>query len=101
MDEKCTGVGVENVYGQLDARNRAGTIGSADQRQVGGNHYKAMPIQPWDVMQAVMTVEEFKGFLKGNVIKYSMRAGQKLGASAAEDAEKARHYKQKLQELSK
>jgi hypothetical protein len=54
-------------------------------------------MQPWDVMQAVMTAEEFSGFLKGNVIKYAMRAGQKPGAT--DDAEKARHYAQKLAEV--
>lgn len=71
----------------------------ADQRQVGGSHYKNMPIQPWDVMQAVMSKEEFVGFLKGNIIKYSMRAGQKAGAS--DDGEKAMHYRQKLNEITK
>lgn len=67
----------------------------ADQIQVGGTHYKDMPMQPWDVMQAVMTPEEFIGFLKGNIIKYSMRAGHKDGS---DDAAKARHYRQKLAE---
>lgn len=71
----------------------------ADKRQVGGSHYKDMPMQPWDVMQAVMTHEEFVGFLKGNIIKYSMRAGQKAGA--ADDGEKARHYAQKLAEVQR
>ena len=60
---------------------------SADEKQVGGNHYKDMPLQPWTVMQAVLTTEEFVGFLKGNVIKYSMRAGRK--GSADEDMNKA------------
>jgi hypothetical protein len=70
---------------------------NADAVQVGGTHYKDMPMQPWDVMETVMTREEFIGFLKGNVIKYSMRAGQKVGAT--DDAEKARHYQQKLREV--
>ena len=69
----------------------------ADTRQVGGSHYKEMPIQPWDVMESVLTHQEFVGFLKGNIIKYSMRAGQKAGAS--DDADKARHYRQKLEEI--
>ena len=68
----------------------------ADDLQVGGSHYKDMPIQPWDVMQAVLTPEEFVGFLKGNVIKYSLRAGRKDGS---DDANKARHYILKLKEV--
>ena len=71
-------------------------IVTADSRQVGGSHYKDMPMQPWDVMQAVLTPEEFRGYLKGNVIKYAMRAGRKEGS---DDAGKAQHYRQKLAEI--
>lgn len=70
---------------------------SANDTQIGGSHYKDMPVQPWDVMEAVLTHEEFVGFLKGNVLKYSLRAGRKEGAS--DDTEKARHYMQKLAEV--
>lgn len=70
---------------------------SADQEQVGGSHYKDMGIQPWEVMQSLLTPEEFRGFLKGNIIKYSMRQGVKY--SATEDAGKARHYAAKLKEV--
>jgi len=70
---------------------------NADAKQVGGSHYKDMPMQPWAVMEAVLTEEEFAGFLKGNIIKYSMRAGKKVGAS--DDSEKAKHYAQKLKEM--
>ena len=71
-------------------------IEGADSRQVGGSHYKDMPMQPWDVMRAVLTPEEFRGYLKGNVIKYAMRAGRKEGS---DDAGKAQHYAQKLAEI--
>ena len=69
---------------------------SASDYQVDGSHYKDMPIEPWDVMRAVMTRDEFIGFLKGNVIKYSLRAGRKEGS---DDVAKARHYMEKLAEL--
>ena len=69
---------------------------TADARQVGGSHYRDMQMQPWDVMQAVLTPEEFRGFLKGNVIKYAMRQGTKEGT---DDAGKAQHYAQKLAEV--
>ena len=79
------------------SRLNAGTNGTtADDVQVSGNHYKDMPIQPWHIMEAVMTHEEFKGFLKGNIIKYSLRAGRKDGS---DDAGKAKHYMQKLKEV--
>ena len=41
---------------------------AANDHQVGGTHYKDMKIQPWEVMEAVLTQEEFIGFLKGSII---------------------------------
>ena len=68
----------------------------ADDLQVSGNHYKDMGIQPWTVMEAILTREEFIGYLKGNVIKYAMRQGKKADS---DDSGKALHYKQKLEEV--
>ena len=65
---------------------------NADDRQVGGTHYKEMTVEPWTVMEAVLTPDEFIGFLKGNIIKYAMRQKN------VDDAAKARHYIEKLSE---
>ena len=70
---------------------------SADDMQVGGNHYKEMAVQPWTLMEAVLTHEEFVGYIKGNAIKYALRAGRKAGSD--DDGEKAKHYLEKLKEL--
>jgi len=70
---------------------------AADDLQIGGQHYKDMGIQPWAVMEAVLTHEEFVGFLKGNVIKYAMRQGKK----DSDDSNKARHYALKLAEVER
>ena len=43
-----------------------------------------------------MTPEEFRGFLKGNSIKYLARCNVKGGV---EDVKKARHYIDKLVEV--
>jgi hypothetical protein len=72
-------------------------IDKANDIQVGGSHYKDMAIQPWAIMEEVLTHEEFIGFLKGNVLKYSLRAGRKEGS---DDAAKAKHYMQKLKEVN-
>jgi len=69
---------------------------SVDEQQVGGTHYKDMPIQPWVVMEAMLTHEEFVGHLKGCVIKYSMRAGKKAGS---DDHGKLQHYIDKLRQV--
>lgn len=87
--------GLMNIVAYRVKRTQAQSA-SANATQVGGTHYKDMPMQPWDVMEAVLTPEEFRGFLKGNILKYSMRAGKKEGT---DDAGKARHYRQKLREV--
>ena len=71
---------------------------SAKDIQIGGGHYINMSVQPWDAMIAWMPPEEFEGFLRGNVIKYIARAGSK--GPALEDLKKARHYLDKLIEIS-
>jgi Protein of unknwon function (DUF3310) len=52
--------------------------------QVGGQHYKSMPIQPAEFIH-----KNGIGFLEGNVIKYVCRHATKSGK---EDLLKARHY---------
>lgn len=71
-----------------------GTPASAT--QIGGDHYRSKPIQPWDAMEAWMTPDEFKGFLKGNALKYLARANDKGGR---QDIQKAHHYLTKLLEV--
>lgn len=53
-------------------------------KQVGGDHYETMAIQPWEVIQ-----RGDLDFWEGNVIKYVMRYRSKNGL---EDLKKARHY---------
>lgn len=63
-------------------------------------HYANMAgLEPIEVMQLVMSREEFIGFLKGNIIKYTMRAGHKQGEAAEKDIAKAKRYKQWLMEM--
>jgi len=68
----------------------------ARDHQVGGDHYLKLSIQPWDAMECWLTEEEFKGFLKGNIIKYIARCDHKGGRI---DIEKIRQYVDKLLEL--
>lgn len=53
-------------------------------RQCGGDHYRAMKIQPVEFIHA-----NGLDFLTGNVIKYVCRHRNKNGR---QDLEKARHY---------
>jgi len=58
--------------------------------QVGGGHYVAMSVQPWDALRAWLEPAEWRGYLRGNVIKYMARAG--ATGPALEDLRKAQHY---------
>lgn len=67
--------------------------------QVGGDHYKKLGIyQPWMVAAACMTAAELRGYMKGTVLAYLMREGDK-GADL--DIEKIAHTIQLWQEVRK
>lgn len=63
------------------------------------HYHNTKGYEPIEVMQRVLNPEEFRGFLKGNIIKYSMRAGKKQGESAESDMRKAEQYAEWLQEI--
>jgi hypothetical protein len=53
-------------------------------------HYTVGGIETIDYIKAKLTPEEFIGYLKGNVIKYTSRAGKK--DDIVQDLEKAQWY---------
>lgn len=55
-------------------------------------HYQNSALQPIQVMQRIMSKEQFYGFLMGNFIKYSMRMSHKKSESIEKEKEKARQY---------
>ncbi len=63
----------------------------ANEIQIGGDHYKAKNIQPWDFIAANQL-----GYFEGNVVKYLSRWRNKGGIH---DLKKARHYLDKLIEI--
>lgn len=56
-------------------------------------HYTQGSIECIDAIKAALTLEEFRGFLKGNVLKYTWRERLKNGA---EDTRKAAWYLDRL-----
>jgi len=67
-------------------------VSVANAIQVGGGHYQGKAIQPWDYI-----VSNRLGYLEGNVVKYISRWQDKGGR---QDLEKARHYLDKLLEVT-
>ena len=53
-------------------------------------HYQALTEQPIEIMQKLFSSEQLKGFLLGNVIKYSLRCG--LKDNPAKEMQKVAQY---------
>ncbi len=74
---------------------------AANDTQIGGDHYKALAVQPWSAMEAWMTREQFEGYLLGSAIAYLARVNTEgvHGKGGVQDVKKAAHYCQKLAEV--
>lgn len=67
---------------------------TANQEQIGGDHYKKHGIQPWDVLEDWgRDLVGVQAFCFGCILKYLCRYRDKYGV---EDLKKARHYMDKL-----
>ena len=81
------------MYLDPEAKERSS---KARDKQEGGDHYKNMGVEPWDVIDTWNT-EQRIGYYRGNALKYTMRMGSK--DASASDIAKARHYSEKLLEV--
>lgn len=68
----------------------------ASAEQAGGDHYKRMGVQPWDVVDTWPQAERV-AYYRGNAVKYLMRLNDK--DTPLTNAEKASHYCRKLIEV--
>lgn len=71
---------------------------SANEKQVAGDHYLEMIVEPWDVIDT-WPLEQRIGFYRGNALKYIMRCGSK--DDRLQEIKKAGHYIEKLIEIIK
>lgn len=71
---------------------RTGKINKSN--PVSPSHYKLSGgMEAIDIIQEILTPEQFIGFLRGNIFKYDIRYRQKGGV---EDLKKSAWYKEKL-----
>lgn len=68
----------------------------ANDRQVGGTHYKDMGVEPWDVVDT-WPLEQRIGYYRGGALKYVMRMGSK--DEAPQEIAKGKHCLEKLLEV--
>jgi len=81
-NEECTGVFSIKERGGEDVVNEP-------------NHYKLFgTVEVIDIIKELLTEEEFRGYLKGNCLKYRLRAGKK--DNVEQDIAKAMRYEQWL-----
>lgn len=65
-------------------------------------HYRETVVEPILVMQALFSRDEFIGFLKGNILKYRLRAGHKDGEKGMkDDLDKIHVYEEWLERVKK
>lgn len=87
-------------YGKIEAKPEVAKAPTIDVPVVDGtvsdavhhpSHYTlpGLTVESVDVIRAVLTPEEFKGWCKGNALKYSLRAGRKDPAKEVQDLAKA------------
>lgn len=70
----------------------------ANLKQVGGDHYKNMGVEPWDVVDT-WPIEQRIGAYRHGALKYLMRMGSK--DENAQEVGKGIHYMEKLLEVVK
>ncbi len=71
---------------------RRESTSNVNKKQIDGEHYTVMGIQPWDVVE-----QNGLDFFEGAVITYVMRWRRKDGVI---DLDKAIHYLEKMKELA-
>jgi hypothetical protein len=78
--------------------NQPVTRDRANAKQIGGDHYKNMGVEPWDVVDTWPLYQRI-GYYRGGALKYIMRLGNK--DEMAQEAGKGLHYLEKLLEVLK
>ena len=71
-------------------------MSKANAKQIGGDHYRVMSVQPWDVVDT-WPIEQRIGYYRGGALKYLMRMGSK--DESAQEIGKGKHYLEKLLEV--
>ena len=80
----------------LNLKQKAREAVKANQKQIGGDHYKNMGVEPWDVVDT-WPVEQQIGAHRKDALKYLMRMYDKN--TPLENAAKALHCIEKLIEV--
>lgn len=61
-------------------------------KDIQSSYYDAGGIEVLDIIKAKLTPEQYKGYLLGNAIKYTLRLNWKTPENPQRDAQKASNY---------
>jgi hypothetical protein len=82
--------GLLNSDGSVDGEKLMEKLSNQSNDMAKGSHYEKAAMQPLEVMQRIMTTEQFEAFLFGNCLKYLLRKEYK--GQRESDEYKARQY---------
>ena len=82
--------GLLNSDGSVDGEKLMEKLSNQSNDMAKGSHYEKAAMQPLEVMQRIMTTEQFEAFLFGNCLKYLLRKDYK--GQRESDEYKARQY---------
>ena len=80
----------DNLRSAIDAANKISAIKNGSPKDPKSRYYGAGGFETLDIIKAKLTPEQYRGFLLGNIIKYSCRANHK--GEFDRDIEKVRFY---------
>ena len=83
-------------HGYVHPREEFKPSQRANDMQFGGDHYKNMAIEPWDVVDTWSRAQRI-GYYRGGALKYIMRMGAKDESSI--EIAKGKHCMEKLLEV--
>jgi len=82
--------GLLNSDGSVDGEKLMEKLSNQSNDMAKGSYYEKAAMQPLEVMQRIMTTEQFEAFLFGNCLKYLLRKDYK--GQRESDEYKARQY---------
>jgi hypothetical protein len=87
---------LESQYWQFPSKIPRTILLGTKEDLVNPQHYQGAGMQVIDVLKAFLSAEEFKGYLKGNILKYQLRCEKK---GKATDLDKAHWYQEELKKI--
>ena len=95
---ECEEKSIAYRQAKIEEGNRKATnaLRKANQTQIGGDHYKNMGVEPWDVVDT-WPIEQRIGAYRHGALKYLMRMGSK--DEQLQEIKKCGHYIEKLVEV--